>query len=396
MKLVYIAPFAFSPKATVSARMLPMAEALANRGHQVTILVPPYDYPTDSGKCYQVGQVTIENLNVDTHTSQFFNYMKLGWKLAARAKQLGADAIHVFKPIGPSGIALWQLHSSGERPILDTDDWEGRGGWADVNPYPPLMKLAIEQQERWGIRHARAVTCASQVLVERSHGFGQLQKSIHLMPNGPAASLRSSVDQAISRRQELRRRFGWLKHQVVIYAGTVPLNSDLDIAVKAMIALRTRDIDYRWVVIATGDGLSELKRTISRAGLDDFTEYHGFMPHEQLVERLVAADIGVYPYRDTNINRAKCSGKVVDYMACGLPVVVSDVGMNAVYVEHERSGYLTEPGNADAFGAALLKLMSHPDFSRQMGLAAQRRIWENFSWETRVGELETIYTAASP
>jgi glycosyltransferase involved in cell wall biosynthesis len=233
-------------------------------------------------------------------------------------------------------------------------------------------------------------------LVERSHRFGQPLQSIHLLPNGPAASLRHLVNQATSRRQELRSRFGWSEHRVVIYSGTVPLNSDLDIAVKAMSSIRAMNIDFRWVVIATGDGLPDLKQSVQRAGLDDIIEYHGFMPHEQLVERLVAADIGVYPYRDTSINRAKCSGKVVDYMACGLPMVVSDVGMNALYVEHERSGYLTEPGNADAFGAALLQLMNQPDASRQMGLAAQLRIWQNFSWDKRIGELEALYTAASP
>lgn len=397
MKLVYIAPFAFSPKATVSARMLPMAEALARRGHSVTILIPPFDNPADGGKRFQLGQVHFENLRINTYTPGILTYLKLGWNLAARAKQLNADAIHVFKPVGPSGLALWLLYMSSERRlILDNDDWEGRGGWVDVNPYPPLLKQMIVLQERWGIRHAHAVTCASQVLVERSRSFGQPSQSIHLMPNGPATSLRQQVEQATSNRCELRNRFGWANQRIVIYAGTVPLNHDLDIVVNAMCIVRAHQTDVRWVVIATGAGLPALKQAITRARLDDMTEYHAFMPHKQLVERLVAADIGVYPYRDTAINRAKCSGKVVDYVACGLPMVVSDVGMNAFYIEHERSGYLTAPGNAAAFSTALQHMLSQPDAARQMGLAAQQRIWQKFSWDQRIGELEALYGVASP
>ncbi len=115
------------------------------------------------------------------------------------------------------------------------------------------------------------------------------------------------------------------------------------------------------------------------------------MPHAQLVERLVAADVAVYPYRDTNINRAKCSGKVMDYMACGLPMVVNDVGMNRVYVEHERSGLLTPPGNADAFAAAMQRLVGAPELAARLGIAAQQRIWDMFGWDGRVGVLEKAY-----
>ena len=115
------------------------------------------------------------------------------------------------------------------------------------------------------------------------------------------------------------------------------------------------------------------------------------MPHAQLVERLVAADVAVYPYRDTNINRAKCSGKVMDYMACGLPMVVSDVGMNRDYIEHERSGLLTLPGDAEAFYQAMRRLLDSPSFAASLGAAAQQRIWDVFGWDGRAAKLESVY-----
>ncbi|MCS6849294.1 MAG: glycosyltransferase, partial [Anaerolineae bacterium] len=183
-------------------------------------------------------------------------------------------------------------------------------------------------------------------------------------------------------------QFGW--HQpIAIYAGTVPLNHDLDVAARAIQRLP----DVRWVIIATGDGIASLRQAIASAGIADRVEWHGFMPHAQLVERLVAADIAIYPYRDTNINRAKCSGKVMDYMACGKPMVVSDVGMNRVYLEHERSGLLTPPGDAEAFYAAMKRLLDNRAFAGCLGHAAQQRIWTQFGWAERIGALERIYAA---
>ena len=192
-------------------------------------------------------------------------------------------------------------------------------------------------------------------------------------------------------RDELRVRFGWPAGPVVIYAGTVPLNHDMDMAVSAVKQAIAVHPTLRWVIIATGDGLPSLQINIQQAGMGANVQVLGFMPHEQLVQYLVAADIAIYPYRDSNINRAKCSGKVIDYMACGKPMVVSDVGMNRTYITHGVSGLLTAPGDAQAFTAALLELLNTPSSAIQLGRAAQQTLWQRFSWENRSAEMEALY-----
>lgn len=398
MNIVHLAPFAFSPKATVSARILPMAAALARRGHTVTVLIPPYDNPANSGERWERDGVRIENLSgIRDGESGAALYLRLARQLAARARALDPDVIHIFKPVGVAALAMWLLNrqpaTRNPKLILDNDDWEGRGGWLDVNPYPPAQKLFMRWQERWALRTASHVTCASEVLVERTRRFRATRRrsadDIYLLPNGPDETMRAQVAQAESRREALRAQFGW-RQPIAIYAGTIPLNHDLDIAVRALQRLP----NTRWVIIATGDGIASLRQAIASSGIADRVEWHDFMPHAQLVERLVAADIAIYPYRDTNINRAKCSGKVMDYMACGRPMVVSDVGMNRAYVAHERSGLLTPPGDAEAFYAAMKRLLDEPAFAEQLGRAAQQRLWAHFGWTERIGALERIYAAA--
>src|SRR5690349_9211898 len=46
MRIALIAPFGLQPKGTVSARMLPLAQALAGRGHMVRVVIPPWDDPS--------------------------------------------------------------------------------------------------------------------------------------------------------------------------------------------------------------------------------------------------------------------------------------------------------------------------------------------------------------
>ncbi|MCS7325023.1 MAG: glycosyltransferase family 4 protein [Thermoflexales bacterium] len=386
VRIVFIAPFAYAPKATVSARMMPMAKALARRGHTVHILVPPYDNPAHSGVIWEEDGVRVINMRVRAGASGFATYASLARQLVQHVRQLKPEVLHVFKPVGVGALAMLALPP----PFVDNDDWEGRGGWVDVNPYSPAQRLMMIWQERWALRRARAVTCASEALVMRTQVLRGRCDAVLMLPNGPDFQLRAQVAEAESRRAALRRAFGWDGNMpMLIYAGTVPRNHDLDVAVRALAELVDRP--WRWVIIASGDGVSDLQAQITRLHLDARVEWHAFMPRAQLVERLVAADIALYPYRDTPINRAKCSGKVVDYMACGKPMVVSDVGMNRIYLDGGRCGMLTPPGDALAFRDALHYLLEHPHEALALGRAAQAYLWAHFDWSERVGALEALY-----
>ena len=109
MRVVLIAPFATAPKGTTSARVLPLARALAAKGHDVTVLVPPYDNPQESGRRFQVGAARVETLHVqegipEQSPRQALLQPQLAWKLARRALALNPDVVHIFKPKAVTGL----------------------------------------------------------------------------------------------------------------------------------------------------------------------------------------------------------------------------------------------------------------------------------------------------
>ncbi|MGQ9458087.1 MAG: hypothetical protein ACUVS5_07360, partial [Anaerolineae bacterium] len=50
MRIAFVCPFGIRAKGTVPARVLPAARSLARRGHQVLVLIPPWDSPEDAGR----------------------------------------------------------------------------------------------------------------------------------------------------------------------------------------------------------------------------------------------------------------------------------------------------------------------------------------------------------
>jgi glycosyltransferase involved in cell wall biosynthesis len=393
MNIVMIGPHAFKPKATVSARALFIARALVKHGHKVTILMPPHDNPADSGRTWEQDGIRLENMILPRNDT--WHRLVVPMRMAHRAASLNPDVVHVFKPIAYSGLAGIYLHwFSRHALVLDTDDWEGTGGWNDVNPYPVLWKRLFDWQERWLPRRADAVTVVSRTLQAQVWGFGVDPARVFYLPNGPDARLREQPEVTYEQKASVRATLGVGDAPLALYLGTIPHGSDLDLALDAWVRVRDELPEARLVIAGTGDGLPALKAHAQKIDVADRVIFPGWIEHEQAHVYWAAADVAVNPYRDTLINRSKCAGKVVLAMAMGKAVVASRLGENLAYIEHGHSGLLTEPGNAEDLAQALLAMLSDRAWATELGRNARQDIWDKFDWDNRVGEVERAYAIA--
>ncbi len=393
LNVVMIGPFAFKPKGTVSVRAFFIARALAKRGHRVTILMPPYDNLADSGRVWEQEGVRLENMILRRNDA--WHQLVVPLRMARRATSQEPDVIHVFKPIGYSGLTGAYLRWFSRRPlVLDTDDWEGTGGWNDVNPYPALWKRVFDWQERWLARHADAVTVVSRTLQTQVWGFGVDPARVVYLPNGPDSGLRAQSAITEEQKMAVRAKLGVDDAPFALYLGHIPHGSDLDLALDALARIRDQLPAARFVIAGVGDGLPRLQAHARAVGVADQVIFPGWIEHDQVPVYVAAADAVVNPYRDTLINRAKCAGKVVMAMAVGTAVITSRVGQNLEYIEHGHSGLLTEPGDVDSLAHALLAVLSDRERAMDLGRNAEQRVWDKYDWDTLVGEVERAYQIA--
>lgn len=393
MNIVMIGPFAFTPKGTVSVRAFFAARALVKRGHQVTILMPPYDNLADSGREWTRDGVRLENMTLRRITAT--TPLTTAIRMARRALELVPDVIHVFKSIGYSGLAGQLLARFSRVPLtLDHDDWEGRGGWADLNPYPPLWRRFFAWQEPNTLRRAGAITVASRTLQTQVWGMGIHAARVFYVPNGPDEALRRRPEESAPRRREIRAELGVGDGPLAVYLGQIPHGNDLDQALAAVERVLPRFPDLRLAILGTGDGLPALREEVAWRKLERVVIFSGWVDHERAPDYLAAADLAIYPYRDNLINRSKCSAKVVEYMAMGLPIVASRVGQNVEYIEHGTSGLLAEPGDVESFAQMMAAVLSDPHKAKATGEAARQRVWARFDWDGLVETVERAYREA--
>jgi glycosyltransferase involved in cell wall biosynthesis len=297
--------------------------------------------------------------------------------------------LHLFKPKGYSGLAALlarQLYPTVPL-IVDTDDWEGWGGWNDLLPYPRLAKSVFAWQERDLPRRANAVTVASRTLETQIWGFGVPPAQVFYLPNGVL-----QPEDAQQTRNPVTRATGTTPHQPTLLLYTRFWEFDLRDLIAALVAVVAQVPTVRLLVVGRGERgeEGELLRLARRAGIARAIDYRGWVEPQEIPALLAAADIALVPLDDTLINRARCSVKLLELMAAGLPVVAGRVGQVSEYIEDRQSGLLVPSGDPAALARATLLLLEDADLRLRIGAAARVAV-SAFTWEQLAPVAEQAY-----
>lgn len=150
----------------------------------------------------------------------------------------------------------------------------------------------------------------------------------------------------------------------------------------------------RWRFVAVGDGpdrsrlLREAEDLVAR-GVVEFPS-----PALEVLDFVRRADAGVLM---THPRIAEgCSNSIMEYLACGLPVVCSAGGGNGELVAAGATGFLIPPADPHELAQKLRWLCSHPEDARVMGLRGKNRLLEEFSVERMVQKTVTVYNEFIP
>ncbi len=391
MRIVMIGPFGLRPRGTMSVRALPLAQALVARGHTVMLLLPPWQNPEDAGRVWDEGGVHIENVALPVGMPGWFHW-RLAAALAQRAAALEPDVLHAFKPKAYAGLAHLALRRRFP-VVVDTDDWEGYGGWNDINPYPTLLKRFFAWQERWGLTRAAAVTVASRALQTLVWAMGGPPERVFYLPNGCIP--RPAVSRAVEGRE---------RPTLLLY--TRFFEYKVERLWRIVEGVRARIPDARlWVVgkgfFAEEETLLALARAAgwqvadgASPALDADLVYAGLVPPEDLPAHFARADVALYPFDDTLLNRTKCPVKLLDLLAAGVPVVADAVGQVAESIRHGETGWLVSPGDDAAFIDAVTALLRDIPLRQSLGQHAARDVRDRFAWDTLAPVAEEAYTYA--
>ncbi|MGH9733889.1 MAG: glycosyltransferase family 4 protein [Candidatus Acidiferrales bacterium] len=376
LRIAHVCGFAWEPKGTVRFRAFPLAAALVAAGHEVTMFLPPYDNPTHSGRKFQREGVFVENVRVGRAPG--LRHAAACNALLRKIIRYAPDVVHVFKPKGYAGAVLTYFLSRGWRHVvLDCDDWEGWGGWNDVKHYPRFVKEFIDLQEKFLIRHAPVVTVASRVLQSRAIELRGSADEVLYLPNSGASSegraIRSHV--LAANKSDISRSFQLPSGPLLLYSGHFESGDDGMFFSRAA-AHAARKTGATILIVGDGPELGRVKDFFSSQP-EVRVRFFDRLPYERFLSLIAIADVAAYPYPDDAIHRAKCSARIIDYMAMGCAVVTTAIGQNSEYIEHGQRGILVPAGEPEQFTSALVKVLQDSKLRSFLGENAKRHVEES-------------------
>jgi glycosyltransferase involved in cell wall biosynthesis len=183
---------------------------------------------------------------------------------------------------------------------------------------------------------------------------------------------------------QVRERLGWTKsHWVIGYVGRLAYIKGIDLLADAFRKIRNAIPHARLIVVGSGEEEGKLRISLKTELMEGIVHIESDVPHEMLAEWYRAMDLFVMPSRYEN-----CSNALIEAMACGVPILVSDVGGNRCMAESE-GGRIFGQGSADSLAETLFSLAEDPcvvsDAPRFL-----TQVRQTYSWESSAKRLEDI------
>ena len=182
-----------------------------------------------------------------------------------------------------------------------------------------------------------------------------------------------------------RAKLGLEGKRVVVFTGRLVPHKGVDVLLRA---LRELPADVHLVVVGSGPRLVDLLGISRRIGVADRVHFCASVTDDELPSYFALADVFAFPSQ----NRLEGFGlAVAEAMACGLPVVTSDMPGVREVIDDGVQGLLVEPLLAEDLAAKVRTLLDDRTRARAMGAAGRRRAEERYSLGDVARQLIRLY-----
>ena len=254
----------------------------------------------------------------------------------------------------------------------------------------PMIATTRLSTEKAVLETAERIVATSPQEKEHMRSLVSQKGKIDIIPCGTDISHFGSISRAVA-----RENLGIdPETKVILYVGRFDERKGIETLVRAVGQCESRKNHQIKLIIGGGfipghsDGkeYDRISSIVDELGLNDITIFPGRLSREILPTYYTAADVTVVP------SHYEPFGLVTtEAMACGTPVIGSDVGGLKFTIEPEVTGLLCPPQDSAAFAMAIDRILTQPEWRNKLGRNARERVEEMFSWNGVAAQLSNLY-----
>jgi len=369
-------------------RVFSLMKAFSNLGNQVTIFVIRPEKKKQSISNFQENSLNVYEIHPSSFTpfsgkrgiGKYVNYFLCNRSIKKLASEImkknKIDYVYSYMPgIGSSYPAMKIKSKLKIKHVLD---------FADFHVYVRPKRLAMDS-----FRDADKIIVITDYLKQFLLDKGITKEKIALVPNGVDLTLFDPSKYQSNEIQKLRESFH--AQNLIVFSGAL---QDLNIIIDSAKNVVNEFPDTKFVILGDHRDPNRSKniweKKVQDKRLDKFFVFLGKKPRDEIPKYILSADICVDSFPNEPYYAAAHPIKLLEYGACGKPVVATRVKETEKIIEHGRFGYLSNPEDPNEFADYLIELLESEKKAKEMGENFSIFIKENFDWNKIAKDLYEV------
>jgi len=240
-------------------------------------------------------------------------------------------------------------------------------------------RLSRRMAPCWG---RKVIAISEAVAHHLKQDFNVQREQISQINNGIDLEQFAEVDEQTKRN--LRKDFSIEAEPLI---GIVARLSDVkgqDILIQAMPSIMKEFPQVKLLIVGQGKMESELKHLVEKLNLQKHVLFYPVVNETKRI--LILLDVFIMPSRQEGLGLS-----VMEAMACGIPVVASNVGGLPALVQDGKTGLLVQPDHPEALARAILQFLRNPSLASSIAKEAKQLIERLYSAEDMVKKTLAVY-----
>jgi len=266
---------------------------------------------------------------------------------------------------------------------LFSEDWKsGKKIYGGVKKlYVDVKNVVWSYLEFFVAKKADAVIAVAQgikdILIQR----GGDRNKIFVIPNGANIDMFRQINDSAA-INELRNHHGIKNDYIVAFIGNLAPHHGIEYLINSAPIVLNVLPNTKFLIVGDGAIKKELINLSERIGVSDEIIFTGRVSYEIVPLYINMADVCVAPFIRARNERIGLSPlKIYEYLACGKPVVASDIKGIGDLLRTSNAGIAVTPEDPVELANAIIKLLKDEELRKQMGKNGRKVAVNNYSWD---------------
>lgn len=384
MKVFIICKINLNGKNAETTHLIEIAENLQRLGQEIIVFAP------DIGKYYcrtsldikYVPAVKISKL-IQTLTFQFFLFFYLVYYIL----KVGPEILYLR--LGPFTLVPALIAKLFRRRYV-----------VEVNGYFPDDLVIYSNASSMALFLSRQIEKINYSFAKRIivvvEGLKKKLKKEYKIEEAKFSVINSGANIGIFRpldRRIMRRRLNLEENiHYVGFVGNFAPWQGVDYLIEAIPKVIRKIPDIQFLLIGGGILKKQLKEKVIKLGIEKFTRFMGYVSYHQVPAYINSFDLCVAPFTAKRNIEIGCSPlKLYEYLACGRPVIASDIKGVGDLLEKNNCGLAIKPENPDALAKGIIQLIKNKDLREKMGRNGRRIVESEYNWQNAARKTIEIF-----